>query len=356
MPHPTNTGKTHAPVSRVHGPDLKVSFDPPGSIFAIGVDARMPAITVICAPENTPAAAPAAQGAVTYTWNITLVMSPAGVPHAVGRSTQHPPIKKTTTEPRLLIPFVQVRGGTLTVSVSATIGGAALTGKGQAEIRGTNPGSGLIRSQGISELMLKLMTLESGLKQFLSTKVKTGYPVFSHDGLGGVGLGQLTHPRPTEDQIWNWKENARASAAQFQALRDGDAKRLLRKYSGGAAFVKLVQQYNAARIVPAAAKPGVPAAAPLKALTITLPEPTDEMLENETIRLYNGAPAVGEYIAETDKAGLLVVDVDKDGARGVARWHQVTGDERRDIYRAHGMKSETGDPDYVDHVRNAVVP
>lgn len=349
-----NGGNRHsahgAAVDMPHGSEIKVTLDPPNKVFFITADAQMPKIKATCQlPASAPVASPAASGQTnspvmvqSYDWDVTLVLNPSGVPYAVGRTTRHSPIRGTTVIPELTLPFTQIRGGTLTVTVAATFQGKRITGKTVAEIRGTNPGSTLIRTEGASEILMKLMKAESSLQQFLSTRAKAGYPVFSHDGLGGVGLGQITHPRPTDDEVWDWKSNVKAAKDQWNS-KSRDAKRILQNYASSTEFRDLVRQYNLART------------APLKPLTIALPAVTDEMLNNETIRLYNGAPFVQEYDAETDARGMLVVDIDPDGLHGTARWRQITATQRSAIYVAHGKSASLGDPDYVNHVLSQVV-
>lgn len=351
---PQNGGNRHsahgAAVDMPHGSEIKVTLDPPNKVFFITADAQMPKIKATCQlPAVAPAASPAASGQTnspvmvqSYDWDVTLVLNPSGVPYAVGRTTRHSPIRGTTIVPDLTLPFTQIRGGTLTVAVATTFQGKRITGKTVAEIRGTNPSSTLIRTEGASEILMKLMKAESSLQQFLSTRAKAGYPVFSHDGLGGVGLGQITHPRPTDDEVWDWKSNVKAARDQWNN-KSRDAKRILQNYASSTEFRDLVRQYNLAR------------AAPLKPLTIILPTITDEMLNNETIRLYNGAPFVQEYDAETDARGMLVVDIDPDGLHGTARWRQITATQRSAIYVAQGKSANLGDPDYVNHVLSQVV-
>lgn len=377
--HANQNGRTQSaapgPAGRtVHGPEIKVTLDPPNKVFFITADAQMPRIKAACQlPASSRAAAggasavsgpavPPLAAVQSYEWNVTLVLNPAGVPYAVGRSTRHSPIHVTTAVPELTIPFTQIRGGTLTITVTTTFEGARVTGKAVAEILGTNPSVTLIRAEGASDLLMKLMKLESSLQLFLSSRAKAGYPVFSHDGLGGVGLGQITHPRPSDDEVWNWKANVSAAISQWESKRKNDAERLLRSYPKSKTFRALVDAYNKARTAPLTAaaktlleKAGKPLPTPLKPLTINLPPITEEMIDNETLRLYNGAPVVQEYVAETDTNGMLVVDVAQDNLHGTARWHEVSADERSALYVSHGMDANVGDPNYVNDVRSQVV-
>lgn len=348
-------------VSTAHGPEIKVTLDPPNKVFFLTDDPQMPKIKATCqVPSPTPVPAGGASSvsgpsgaptsaAQSYDWDVTLVLNPAGVPYSGGRTTRHSPIHVTTAVPELSLPFTQIRGGMLTVTVATTLQGKRITGKAVAEIRGANPGARLIRAEGVPEILMKLMQLESSLQQFLTTHAKAGYPVFSHDGLGGVGLGQITHPRPTDDEVWNWKANVRAAKTQWDSKRRNDAKRLLQNYANSSDFRDLVDKYNQTRT------------APLKPLIITLPPITDEMLDNEAIRLYNGAPrssghSLQEYRAEINEGGLLVVDVAQDSLHGTARWQEVTASDRIDFYDKWKIDpSQRGDPDYVNHVRSQVV-
>lgn len=352
--HPQNAGNGHSAhgpgMNTPHAPEIKITLDPPNKVFFITADAQMPKIKAVCQlPASGPMASPSVSVPTnssttiqSYDWDVTVVLNPSGVPYAVGRTTRHSPIRVTTTAPELTLPFTQIRGGTLTVGVTTILQGKRLTGKTVAEIRGTNPSSTLIRTEGVPEILMKLMKLESSLQQFLATRTKAGYPVFSHDGLGGVGLGQITHPRPTDDEVWDWKSNVKAAKEQWDS-KSRDAKRLLQNYADSTEFRELVQQYNRTRT------------APLKPLAITLPPITDEMLSNETIRLYNGAPFVQEYDAETDARGMLVVDINPDGLHGTAHWRQIAATQRSAIYVAHGKSPNLGDPDYVNHVLSQVV-
>lgn len=369
------------------GPQLRLTLNPPNRVFQIESDASMPKIEAVC--EVLGVTAPAG---LIYEWDVTLVLNPAGVPFAMGRTTKHPPIHTQAANPRFVIPFTAVRGGTLTVRVTASINGQRITATQTAEVLGVNPTSGQLRAAGVPELLLKLMMAESSLRQFLRNGSKAGYPVFSQDGLGGVGLGQIT-PRPnlpTDDEVWNWKANVK-SALRLYAEKRQTAKTYLHSYPHSSEFQTLVKTYNWLRKMNALAgsqsqavpvltpfQPSLPPAQiswpstppsatvpPLVAppqpqqtpLTVTLPTYTDEMWENETIRLYNGEPvSLHEYIAREDN-GVLFVKVAEDGVSGTAEWHQVTAAERIDTYKTRGLPTRKwGDPDYVNDVKRQIVP
>lgn len=361
-------------------PRLTVSLAPADKMFFISKDATMPSIQAIASlagidPKNLPA--------LTYTWDVSVVMQPGKVPYSMGRSTSHPPIRQTTTTNTFSIPFTEIRGGNLTVSVSVSLEGKILRAKNdQYEIRGQNPTETALRAAGAPDALIFIMKQETGLRQFLTGTKASGYPMFSHDKLGGVGLGQITRPHPTVDQIWNWKENLKAAVDLYQQ-KTKEAKLALDNYGKNREFKELVDNYNKDRIkkllaaqqVKALQKPSQPASqnTPLPAakpvvpkLIIEMAPYTQEQLENETIRRYNGEPGLYdqttekpthirlyEYEAEIDDQGLLKVQVSPDGTRGIVQWHQVSGDERRQKYDDYNLpKKNYGDPDYVQHVRD----
>ena len=225
-----------------------------------------------------------------------------------------------------------------------------------------------LRSEGLSDVLLQLMTVETTTRsQFLQTGHHRGYPLFSQDGLGGVGLGQITKPRPTDDEVWNWKANSKAATALFLAKK-AEAKQHFTTYMAGATFRELVKAYNDDRLrqnkaaleaAAAAQKAGKKTApvTPKKALLVSLPAPTDEMIENETIRRYNGEPVIPEYVP-LRKDGLLDVQEAPDGMHGLAQWHQVTTEERVAAYDASPTSVSQNAYDaagYVEKVRAVVL-
>ncbi len=351
-------------------PELQVSLDPSGKVLYISADAAMPVVRATCVLRGAKDSDPKPS---SWEWNVSLVMQPGGAPYSVGRSTAHTPIRETTFSPEFLIPFRAVRGGLLTVKCSTTYGNRRLSAFKAAEIRGTNPSEVTLRAAGASEVLILIMKQETQLRQFRTGAVRQGYPLFSADGLGGVGIGQVTHPRPTDEEIWSWKANLARAQTLYQEKRRMAIK-YLDAYPQSAQFKRLVAQYKADRLLAAktaqtagsnpvgATKQGQQATplsqAAVQALDISLPSYTEEMLENETIRLYNGQPSDGplEYGAKLDKE-LLVVQVSSDGKHGKAEWQEVSAQMRTSIYTALGKpERKWGDPDYVSHVRSQGAP
>ncbi|MGO4872105.1 MAG: hypothetical protein ACLPGW_16115 [Roseiarcus sp.] len=330
-----------------NAPALVLAYNPAGPQFAISEQCVMPAITATATLQNI---TPDPRIPLQFLWTVSLafiggVGGAAHCPHSASTRTQHPDITQTTLSNRLTIPFTQVRGGDLTISVAVRVGNTVLTAKSaNLQVVGTNPSMASLQAVAPNEAgFRKLMRLESGLRQFLPM----GWPLFSQDNLGGVGLCQITNPPPSADQIWSWKANLAAGAALYRSkqsiarryperVRNGDAPADL---GSGATFQALVQAYNAPR-----------QAAKLSPVPIDLPDYDAEQLERDTLRGFNGyAGGLHEYRVKLDENGLLAVTLDAAGARGAAEWELVTAQMRRDYYDSINL-TRRGDPNYVDDV------
>src|SRR5690606_35843843 len=83
------------------------------------------------------------------------------------------------------------------------------------QIRGRNPGQARV----LSHLSIipnttgfeKIIEKESSFRNFIDAD---GEPLLSFDG--GYGLTQITNPKPSFEQIWNWKENINSGCALYQ--------------------------------------------------------------------------------------------------------------------------------------------
>jgi hypothetical protein len=321
--------RANLPIKDVAMP-VVLSYNPAGPKFAISADAVMPAITVTATlsgvrvdPKTPP----------IYGFTASLTFSGNVTPHGNGRSTQHRAIT-AQTGPRntFAIPFTEVRGGALLVNVSVRIGAAApiIVASQNLTIVGTNPTPAAIKSYansiGATKVRFrKQMRQESSLEQFRST----GWPKYSSDNLGGVGLCQITRPAPTADQVWNWKDNVDAGWALY-GVKEAAARAYPIAVRAGSTFRGLVQAWNAQ-----------PARRGLPPVAVTLPDDTDEQLELDTIRGFNGfAGGLHEFRVRLDNRGLLVVTLDASGHNGAAEWERVPVNER----------GTSGDPNYVNNV------
>jgi len=299
-----------------------VTNEPSGRWFRITADAEMPEITVTAALQG--------QGLpdrAEFTWSATLIYD--GVKH-----TEHPAIGPyASANPSWRIPFTHVRGGKLTVQVVMRAGGR-IAGQASMEwdVVGTNPiNAAAIRrftdSIGANRAAFrKLIRQESSLQQF---RRATNLPLYSNDGQGGVGLCQLTVPPPTADQIWSWKANVRGGWRLYQ-----EKERIARHYLNkerDEVFPALRAAWHHARIRQR-----------LPAPPVELPNYTQDQLERDTLRGYNGyAGDLHEYRLRRNPDRTLYVTVNGSGTRGTAEWEQVPVAERRRY---------PGDTNYVNHV------
>jgi hypothetical protein len=350
-------------------PVLVLSFDPPGPEFPISTQSEMPNITVTAKFQNI---TPDPKVPLQFSWTVDLSFNGTfrkrQVPHALGRVIQHPPIAQVTATNQFKIPFAAVRGGDLTVKVAVTVCGTPLsaTSEGLAVI-GSNPST--------SELALvaapivafrKLMWVESRFMQFLGGRQFSGMPYFSEDDLGGAGICQVTDPSPTDEQVWKWKDNI-AAGWQIYKGKEAIARHFPANFRAGKTFAAMVTTYNDERYrqaVEAGAKAKPPVEAknvPRKDLTITIPDLTEEQVQLETIRLYNGAPLhIHEYRPKMDTVktpkgeGLLLVTVDEASLKGTAEWERVPVEDRKQQYRDAKLPEKNwGDPNYVDDVMSS---
>lgn len=122
-----------------------------------------------------------------------------------------------------------VFGGTLTVKVKA--GGTTFAR--QTFIRGKNPSKDkvLTKIDTYSDkndiaLLKKIIQQESRYRQFYSDET----PLTSFDN--GYGLGQLTNPEPTYEQIWNWKAHIKEIMLNRIPSARKTAKKHLDKHPG----------------------------------------------------------------------------------------------------------------------------
>jgi hypothetical protein len=142
---------------------------------------------------------------MAHQWKVNLVFTGATCKHSMNRRIEHPEINASTLTNTFTIPFTQVRGGDLTIEVTVRTGNSTAMGRSQGlKVVGTNPSTAaLLRAAIMTDAFKRLMRHESGLQQFRPVQC----PYFSRDNLGGVGICQITNPRPTDDEVWSWKEN-----------------------------------------------------------------------------------------------------------------------------------------------------
>jgi hypothetical protein len=282
----------------------------------------------------------------SFTWTVTLQLNAATCPHGPARVISHPTITQTVVGGSFTIPFTQIRGGVLTISVKATVQGRILTAQSNGlVILGTNPPVASAQAALPHDTLRRIARFESGYRQFNSAAGggTNKCPLFSSDNLGGAGIMQLTSPQPTPDQIWDWTANIRAGVLVFNQKVTA-ARNYPGQVRGSAGFQNLVQAFNQNRV-----------AHGLPAVQVTLPAFTSgdfnnnlQQLELDAIRGFNGwggHDAFGfplhEFRVAVDSTGLLRVNIDATGTHGTAIWERVPVADRPQTF---------GDPNYVNHV------
>lgn len=190
-------------------------------IFHIDNEANFPKITFEIASDDTEE--------YTWTWNIAWAASTSGLRESPkrGRTIKQWSEKgKISSASRSWTADLDGKciGGTLTVSVKSK------TGMLQRSVRilGTNPSKEQIAKYiaTFDEIpgFERLIAQESKYKNFINADHE---PVVAFDG--GYGLTQLTNPKPTYEEAWNWKENIRAGVDLYRT-KQKEAKSYL---SGG---------------------------------------------------------------------------------------------------------------------------
>jgi hypothetical protein len=227
-----------------------------------------------------------------------------------------------------------VRGGTLVLTASTSIGEQPYTARALVPILGRNPSSNELQAYFSSQFPSSYYTLwriaqaESNLRHF----TEDGYPKWSSDGFRGVGLMQITNPAPTPDEVWSWKRNADAGSRVLQGGY-AIARDWPRTVAASSEFQSAIRAYDAAR----------ENAGLSKLQRVTVPDFTSgnfacNLLQREldAVRLYNGAGGTDdlgrplhEYKLAYDRTlGLLELDVDEENGTGTARWVRVPASER----------------------------
>ena len=243
-------------------------------------------------------------------------------------------------------------GGDLRITASTQMNGRIL--KGETEeglmIVATNPSKEAVYAYldtiapDKGKTLKRIVCHESSVRQFDDA----GYPLWSEDGKGGVGLGQITKPPPPLGAIWNWKANAREVKAKLNGAvvnSRGFPSRVPQKLG----FQTAVAALNHQR-----ARSG------LRPLNVRVPNFTTgdlvdnyQQLELDSLRVYNGAAgrdtviggALREFRLTTDIVdGHRILHVENiQGNTGTAVWERVPVQDR-----PQGI----GDPNYVENVKN----
>ncbi len=321
------------------GDTFWIEAEPTPVMPTINCQAKIVGIT----PDPTPS--------TKFTWHYEIHYNPSEhSTYGPNRDISYEWPTSQSTGGNMLLNFRNViRGGDLTIRVSATINGDTYSDTRTVRILARNPSVNAIKSQlGDNHTLWRIASRESNLTQFLPDP--DGYPLWSRDRLGGVGIMQLTPPS-SDDQIWDWTRNCDGGRAKLQ---QGMliANRWHTTVKNSPDFQSLVSNYNQMR-----AQQGLPP------LTISVPKLTAgdfnenvQQREKAAIRMYNGCagndpwlPSLRLHEYRIDLLGgiLHVVNINERSRRGEAVWVRVPASER---------PPGIGDPNYVEHVLSEPLP
>ena len=299
-------------------------------VFPISTVPQMPSVTLNAAVVPLPALG----AQKTFRWTVQLRFAGSETSH--GKPGTQLNVSRTTTDGRLVInpgDWGGLRGGTLSVSLTATVNGQTAAGQLLGlTIVGTNPTAADVRTALGSDPLRRIAHQESNYRQFGGDS----WPLFSSDNLGGAGIMQIT-PAP-EDQRWNWRTNVQAGIDKYNHCYNLTATYVQSVRTSGQ-FSALVTALNQTR-----------AQQHLPALTVTIPDWTADMRMRDAIRGYNGwagsDPVVPnlhlhEYRLARDANGRLLVNQPPNTNRAEAIWESVPASAR---------PQGVGDPNYVAHV------
>jgi hypothetical protein len=279
-----------------------------------------------------------------FDWVLQIEFSALACRNGPNRSINQT-IRQSDTGAVLIPIFSLIRGGSLTVSVSATINGKVIRDRiSGTRIVATNPTRAELFSALPNNTMRRMALQESGGKQFAAANGGVSpCPLWSGDRLGGVGIFQITIPRPKDDEVWNWRSNVAKGLEIFgQKLAASRGYPARVRSSGG--FQQLVRAFNADR-----------RARRLPPLTITLPDFTSGDFDNNLLQLeldairgfngFAGGDGLGhelhEFRVALQRGRLKVVNVDEQAKTGEAEWERVPAAQR---------PQTSGDPNYVARV------
>lgn len=317
---------------------------PPATVLAITGTPQMPSMSF---RANVHGADPETVMRTSFDWVLTIEFDAGRCRNGPRRTisfTHRASVLGETFNPW----FPVIRGGVMTVAVAATIGGRRVEDRLPGiRIVGTNPSRTDLFAALPNNTLRRIALQESiGGKQF-DAAADGGVgacPLWSSDRLGGVGLFQITRPRPTDDEVWNWRSNVAAGLRVFNQ-KIAAARGYPAQVRRSAGFRRLVDEFNLDR-----------AARHLPALTITLPDFTSgdfdtdlRQLELDAIRGYNGFAGndgfvsphqLHEFRVAVAGGRLRVEHIDERARTGRAVWERVPVADR----------PPSGDPNYVAHV------
>ncbi|MGH6648445.1 hypothetical protein [Aquabacterium sp.] len=207
-------------------------------------------------------------------------------------------------------------GGVLTVTVKA----GNLTFLRRVIILGKNPGEEKVRTELDTYLedfkkeiaiSKKIFQQESKFRHFYSDDM----PLVSFDN--GYGLGQITNPEPTYEQVWNWKAHVKHVVTSFVKDLRKKSERYFSSHPGG----------------------------------------TEDQIDTETLVFYNGANHHYHVWSETSKTWVVNVNVICDPTQSNKGWNGVDAKNKglslADLQGGKGSTAVYTGRCYAEHVQNA---
>jgi hypothetical protein len=327
--------------------DLQINV-PPGpnnGRYVITDEPRMPAITATAVFQG---------GAGTVTeWDVSASFRADDCPRGPNNLTTTFSFSQTGGNEITTDSFGDVvGGGSISFSAKGTVDGCTVSAFGGAGLVGTNPQRTDVQAE-IQHQLRDLPEFAKTLQRIACKESKqcqfnappdggTSYcPLF---GPGGkVGIMQV--PKPTADEVWNWRKNVEKGAETLRA-RVKAAEAYPSDVQKSAKFISLVSDYNKKR--------QAQGLDPLEKIVVPAFEKGDfnqhlGQFELDVIRGYDGwgkeeADRFGlglhEFrIAVDDEGVLRVTDVDEGTLQGKAVWEPVPVADRH-----------KGRPNYVNEV------
>ena len=309
-------------------------MDPAPQMPDIDAEARINGLD----PDPTPS--------TSFDWTVTLKLNGTDCSHGVNRQIADETLMDSVTGGPYMPTFSNVRGGKMEMKVEATIGSKTDDDMvDMLEIRGTNPQKTAVRGRLPHDTLRRIACHESGMRQFQAgaNGGKNKCPLFSGDGLGGVGIMQITNPAPTIDEHWDWKANVDRGIQVFNSKAPYPVN-YPGQLQGGVTFgmaVMLLNQDRQARGLQPLSQVVVPA------FTSGDFNTNLQQRQLDQVRAYNGYGGrllgwpLHEYRPQM-ASGFLDLQVDPATLVGTVVWEQVPAADRPQNF---------GDPNYVANIQ-----
>ncbi len=225
------------------------------------------------------------------------------------------------------------------------------------KIGATNPSLSELATAFPNDVLKRIARHESGARQFMADPgCKAPYPLFSGDNLGGVGLFQITRPAPSPEQIWDWRANLAAGISIYESKRKVAMGYPVQCREYSKRYAALVADFNAKRV-----------AANQPAISVVLPDFTDDQIDDDAIRGFNGfggtdvlgqAGSLREFQIPVLDNRIVIEEIDEKKRVGILKWQRTPTSKRFHVAQdknGNDHSVATGDPDYVRHVRGAIL-